>query len=135
EEIHEMTKIDYFFLNKFKNIIDMEHALKANKGDIDYLKFAKRFGFSDRTIAHRFEMTEEEVFKLRQQHQIQPVYKMVDTCAAEFESTTPYFYGTYEEENESIVADKEKIIVLGSGPIRIGQGVEFDYATVHAVWA
>lgn len=135
EEIHEMTKIDYFFLNKFKNIIDMEHALKANKGDIDYLRFAKRFGFSDRTIAHRFEMTEEEVFKLRQQHQIQPVYKMVDTCAAEFESTTPYFYGTYEEENESIVTDKEKIIVLGSGPIRIGQGVEFDYATVHAVWA
>lgn len=135
EEIHEMTKIDYFFLNKFKNIIVMEHALKANKGDIDYLKFAKRFGFSDRTIAHRFEMTEEEVFKLRQQHQIQPVYKMVDTCAAEFESTTPYFYGTYEEENESIVTDKEKIIVLGSGPIRIGQGVEFDYATVHAVWA
>ncbi|PTG80966.1 carbamoyl-phosphate synthase large subunit [Staphylococcus chromogenes] len=135
EEIHEMTKIDYFFLNKIKNIIDMEHALKANKGDIDYLKFAKRFGFSDRTIAHRFEMTEEEVFKLRQQHQIQPVYKMVDTCAAEFESTTPYFYGTYEEENESIVTDKEKIIVLGSGPIRIGQGVEFDYATVHAVWA
>ncbi|WAG29902.1 carbamoyl-phosphate synthase large subunit [Staphylococcus chromogenes] len=135
EEIHEMTKIDYFFLNKFKNIIDMEHALKANKGDIDYLKFAKRFGFSDRTIAHRFEMTEEEVFKLGQQHQIQPVYKMVDTCAAEFESTTPYFYGTYEEENESIVTDKEKIIVLGSGPIRIGQGVEFDYATVHAVWA
>lgn len=113
----------------------MEHALKANKGDIDYLKFAKRFGFSDRTIAHRFEMTEEEVFKLRQQHQIQPGYKMVDTCAAEFESTTPYFYGTYEEENESIVTDKEKIIVLGSGPIRIGQGVEFDYATVHAVWA
>ncbi|PTH47868.1 carbamoyl-phosphate synthase large subunit [Staphylococcus agnetis] len=135
EEIHEMTKIDYFFLNKFKNIIDMEHALKANKGDIDYLKFAKRFGFSDRVIAHRFEMTEQEVYQLRQQHNIYPVYKMVDTCAAEFESATPYFYGTYAEENESIVSDKEKIIVLGSGPIRIGQGVEFDYATVHAVWA
>ncbi|QDW99015.1 carbamoyl-phosphate synthase large subunit [Staphylococcus agnetis] len=135
EEIHEMTKIDYFFLNKFKNIIDMEHALKANKGDIDYLKFAKRFGFSDRVIAHRFEMTEQEIYQLRQQHNIYPVYKMVDTCAAEFESATPYFYGTYEEENESIVSDKEKIIVLGSGPIRIGQGVEFDYATVHAVWA
>lgn len=135
EELHEMTKIDYFFLNKFKNIIDMEHALKANPGDIDYLKFAKRFGFSDRVIAHRFEMTEAEVYELRQQHNICPVYKMVDTCAAEFESTTPYFYGTYEEENESLVTDKEKIIVLGSGPIRIGQGVEFDYATVHAVWA
>ncbi|ARJ51630.1 carbamoyl-phosphate synthase large subunit [Staphylococcus lutrae] len=135
EELHEMTKIDYFFLNKFKNIIDMEHALKAHPGDIDYLRFAKRFGFSDRVIAHRFEMTEAEVYELRQQHNICPVYKMVDTCAAEFESTTPYFYGTYEEENESIVTDKEKIIVLGSGPIRIGQGVEFDYATVHAVWA
>ncbi|GAB0237069.1 hypothetical protein JPSP12_02110 [Staphylococcus pseudintermedius] len=80
-------------------------------------------------------MTEAEVYKLRQQHNICPVYKMVDTCAAEFESTTPYFYGTYEEENESLVTEKEKIIVLGSGPIRIGQGVEFDYATVHAVWA
>lgn len=135
EELHEMTKIDYFFLNKFKNIIDMEHALKANPGDIDYLRFAKRFGFSDRVIAHRFEMTEAEVYELRQQHNICPVYKMVDTCAAEFESTTPYFYGTYEEENESLVTDKEKIIVIGSGPIRIGQGVEFDYATVHAVWA
>ncbi|MDF0070231.1 carbamoyl-phosphate synthase large subunit [Staphylococcus pseudintermedius] len=135
EELHEMTKIDYFFLNKFKNIIDMEHALKADPGDIDYLRFAKRFGFSDRVIAHRFEMTEAEVYKLRQQHNICPVYKMVDTCAAEFESTTPYFYGTYEEENESLVTEKEKIIVLGSGPIRIGQGVEFDYATVHAVWA
>lgn len=135
EEIHDMTKIDFFFLNKFKNIIEMEHALKANKGDIDYLKFAKRFGFSDRVIAHRFETTEENVYRSRQQHNIFPVYKMVDTCAAEFESATPYFYGTYEEENESIVSKKEKIIVLGSGPIRIGQGVEFDYATVHAVWA
>ncbi|EPD52527.1 carbamoyl-phosphate synthase large chain [Staphylococcus sp. HGB0015] len=135
EELHEMTRIDYFFLNKFKNIIDMEHALKENKGDIDYLRFAKRFGFSDRVIAHRFEMTEEAVYQLRQKHHINPVYKMVDTCAAEFESATPYYYGTYEEENESIVTEKEKIIVLGSGPIRIGQGVEFDYATVHAVWA
>ncbi|WP_340299326.1 carbamoyl-phosphate synthase large subunit [Staphylococcus coagulans] len=135
EELHEMTRIDYFFLNKFKNIIDMEHALKENKGDIDYLRFAKRFGFSDRVIAHRFEMTEEAVYQLRQEHHINPVYKMVDTCAAEFESATPYYYGTYEEENESIVTKKEKIIVLGSGPIRIGQGVEFDYATVHAVWA
>ncbi|MBF7023999.1 carbamoyl-phosphate synthase large subunit [Staphylococcus kloosii] len=135
EEIHELTKIDYFFLNKFQHIIDIEHDLKANKGDIDYLKFAKNYGFSDRVIAHRFDMTEEEVYALRQENGIQPVYKMVDTCAAEFESTTPYYYGTYEHENESIVTDKEKILVLGSGPIRIGQGVEFDYATVHAVWA
>ena len=101
---------------------------------MDYLKYAKDYGFSDRVIAHRFGMTESEVYQLRQDNNIKPVYKMVDTCA-EFESTTPYYYGTYETENESIVTDKEKILVLGSGPIRIGQGVEFDYATVHAVWA
>ncbi|MCD0800670.1 carbamoyl-phosphate synthase large subunit, partial [Staphylococcus aureus] len=88
-----------------------------------------------KTIAHRFNMAEEEVYQLRMENDIKPVYKMVDTCAAEFESSTPYYYGTYETENESIVTDKEKILVLGSGPIRIGQGVEFDYATVHAVWA
>ena len=130
-----MTKIDYFFLNKFLNIIHIEHELKAHPGDLEYLKYAKDYGFSDKVIAHRFDMTEEEVYQLRQDNDIKPVYKMVDTCAAEFESSTPYYYGTYETENESIVTDKEKILVLGSGPIRIGQGVEFDYATVHAVWA
>ena len=135
QEIHEMTKIDYFFLNKFLNIIHIEHELKAHPGDLEYLKYAKDYGFSDKVIAHRFDMTEEEVYQLRQDNDIKPVYKMVDTCAAEFESSTPYYYGTYETENESIVTDKEKILVLGSGPIRIGQGVEFDYATVHAVWA
>lgn len=135
EEIHDMTQIDYFFLNKFQHIIDIEHDLKAHKGDINYLKFAKNYGFSDRVIAHRFEMTEQEVYELRKAHGITPVYKMVDTCAAEFESATPYYYGTYEQENESAVTEKDKILVLGSGPIRIGQGVEFDYATVHAVWA
>lgn len=135
EEIHELTKIDYFFLNKFLHIIQIEHGLKAHKGDVDYLACAKRYGFSDRVIAHRFDMTEPEVYELRKQYSITPVYKMVDTCAAEFESATPYYYGTYETENESIITDKEKILVLGSGPIRIGQGVEFDYATVHAVWA
>ncbi|MCD8906726.1 carbamoyl-phosphate synthase large subunit [Staphylococcus arlettae] len=135
EEIHDMTQIDYFFLNKFQHIINIEHDLKAHKGDINYLKFAKNYGFSDRVISHRFEMTEQEVYELRKAHGITPVYKMVDTCAAEFESATPYYYGTYEQENESAVTEKDKILVLGSGPIRIGQGVEFDYATVHAVWA
>ncbi|CYB41742.1 TPA: carbamoyl-phosphate synthase large subunit [Staphylococcus aureus] len=134
EEIHNMTQIDYFFLHKFQNIIDIEHQLKEHQGDLEYLKYAKDYGFSDKTIAHRFNMT-EEVYQLRMENDIKPVYKMVDTCAAEFESSTPYYYGTYETENESIVTDKEKILVLGSGPIRIGQGVEFDYATVHAVWA
>ncbi|PNZ11931.1 carbamoyl-phosphate synthase large subunit [Staphylococcus simiae] len=135
DEIHDMTQIDYFFLHKFQNIINIEHELKAHQGDLEYLKYAKDYGFSDKTIAHRFDMTEEDVYQLRMANDIKPVYKMVDTCAAEFESTTPYYYGTYESENESIVTDKEKILVLGSGPIRIGQGVEFDYATVHAVWA
>lgn len=135
EEIHEMTKIDYFFLNKFQHIIDIERELKAHKGDIEYLKYAKDYGFSDKVIAHRFGMEEADVYRLRHENDIKPVYKMVDTCAAEFESATPYYYGTYERDNESIVTDKEKVIVLGSGPIRIGQGVEFDYATVHAVWA
>lgn len=135
EEIHEMTKIDYFFLNKFQHIIDIERELKAHKGDIEYLKYAKDYGFSDKVIAHRFGMKEEDVYQLRHDNDIKPVYKMVDTCAAEFESATPYYYGTYERDNESVVSDKQKVIVLGSGPIRIGQGVEFDYATVHAVWA
>ena len=135
EEIHEMTKIDYFFLNKFQHIIDIEHELKEHKGDIEYLKYAKDYGFSDKVIAHRFDMTEDEVTELRKANDIKPVYEMVDTCAAEFESSTPYYYGTYERDNESVVTEKEKVIVLGSGPIRIGQGVEFDYATVHAVWA
>ncbi|UBH09467.1 carbamoyl-phosphate synthase large subunit [Macrococcus armenti] len=135
EEIHDMTKIDYFFLNKFKHIIDIEHDLKENAGDIDRLIWAKKYGFSDRVIAHRWNMTEKEIYDLRHENNILPVYKMVDTCASEFESNTPYFYGTYETENESIRSDKKKVVVLGSGPIRIGQGVEFDYATVHAVWA
>ena len=135
EEIHKMTKIDYFFLNKFQNIINIEHELKEHQGDLEYLKYAKDYGFSDKVIAHRWDMNEDDVYQLRVKNDIKPVYKMVDTCAAEFESTTPYYYGTYESENESVVTDKEKILVLGSGPIRIGQGVEFDYATVHAVWA
>jgi len=135
EEIHEYTKIDLFFLNKMKNIIDLEHLLKDNKGNIELLRKVKTFGFSDRVIAHRWEMTEAEITELRHKHNIRPVYKMVDTCAAEFDSNTPYFYSTYEFENESTRSDKEKIVVLGSGPIRIGQGIEFDYATVHAIMA
>ncbi|SOC37968.1 carbamoyl-phosphate synthase large subunit [Salinicoccus kekensis] len=135
EEIHEWTRIDMYFLNKFKHIIDIERQLKDNKNSIPHLKWAKKFGFSDRVIGHRWEMTGSDIFKIRKEEGIMPVYKIIDTCAGEFESNTPYFYGTYETENESIPSDKEKILVLGSGPIRIGQGIEFDYATVHAVWA
>ena len=135
EEIHDWTMIDMFFLRKFQHIIDIEHELKENIGSIPHLKWAKEYGFSDRVIAHRWNTDKSEVFRMRRENGIMPVYKMVDTCAAEFESATPYFYGTYEFENESVRSDRKKILVLGSGPIRIGQGVEFDYATVHAVWA
>ena len=135
EEIAELTKIDVFFLDKLLHIFEIEEALKAHVGDVDLLKEAKRNGFADRKIAELWNLDTAVVRKLRLENKIIPVYKMVDTCAAEFESATPYFYSTYEWENESIKSDKESVIVLGSGPIRIGQGVEFDYATVHSVKA
>ena len=135
ETIVEWSKIDKFFVWKFKKLIDFEKTIAENKFNKEILLEAKRLGFSDINIAHLWETDHREIFKFRKENGVMPVYKMVDTCAAEFESETPYFYGTYEEENESIPSDKEKIIVLGSGPIRIGQGVEFDYATVHSVWA
>ena len=135
EEIAELTKIDVFFLDKLLHIFEIEEALKAHVGDVDLLKEAKRNGFADRKIAELWNLDTASVRKLRLENKIIPVYKMVDTCAAEFESATPYFYSTYEWENESIKSDKESVIVLGSGPIRIGQGVEFDYATVHSVKA
>ncbi|MBP7499969.1 MAG: carbamoyl-phosphate synthase (glutamine-hydrolyzing) large subunit, partial [Chryseobacterium sp.] len=135
EQIVEWSKIDKFFIWKIKKLIDFEKTIADNKFDKEILLEAKKLGFADLNIAHLWETTQREVFNFRKENGVMPVYKMVDTCAAEFESETPYFYGTYEEENESVVSDKEKIIVLGSGPIRIGQGVEFDYATVHSVWA
>ncbi len=135
EKIVEWSKIDKFFIWKIKKLIDFEKVIAENKFDVETLMKAKKLGFSDLSIAVLWNSTQREIFKFRKNSGIMPVYKMVDTCAAEFESETPYFYGTYEEENESIVSDKEKIIVLGSGPIRIGQGVEFDYSTVHSVWA
>ncbi|WP_144509336.1 carbamoyl-phosphate synthase large subunit [Bacillus sp. FJAT-22090] len=135
EKIHEWSQIDLFFLNKLQNIVKYEEIIQANPFDAEVLYKAKRMGFSDKTIAKYWNVKEMEVYNFKKEHGIIPVYKMVDTCAGEFESETPYFYGTYEEENESIRTDKESVIVLGSGPIRIGQGVEFDYATVHSVWA
>lgn len=131
--IYDATKIDMLFLEKVKNIVAMERKIKENKGDTDTLYAAKKMGFSDEFIGRLWDMSGEEIYNLRCDKNIFPVYKMIDTCASEFESYIPYFYSTYEEENESVVSDKKKIIVLGSGPIRIGQGVEFDYSTVHAV--
>ena len=135
EKIVEWSKIDKFFIWKIKKLIDFEKVIAENKFDKEILLEAKKLGFSDMSIATLWDSTQKEIFEYRKNNGVMPVYKMVDTCAAEFESETPYFYGTYEEENESVPSDKEKIIVLGSGPIRIGQGVEFDYATVHSVWA
>ena len=127
------TAIDMLFIRKFKNIVDEEQNIKVSKNDIDTLRRAKKMGFSDKEIALLWETSELEVYMLRRKAGIVPVYKMIDTCASEFDSYIPYFYSTYEEENESVVSNKKKVIVLGSGPIRIGQGVEFDYSTVHAV--
>ena len=135
EELSKLTKIDLFFLDKLLHIFELEQELASHVGDVDVLKEAKRNGFADRKIASLWNMTADDVRAIRTENKIIPVYKMVDTCAAEFESETPYFYSTYEWENESVKSDKESIIVLGSGPIRIGQGVEFDYATVHSVKA
>lgn len=127
------TKMDSFFIHHIKRIIDLEQEMMVHVKDVETLKVLKKNGFSDSYIAKNWNMSEKEVYDLRKANSIFPVYKMVDTCAGEFTSATPYFYSSYEEENESICSDRKKILVLGSGPIRIGQGVEFDYATVHCV--
>ena len=132
--ICDATAISIFFLSKLKNITQFEEELRQNVGSADHLREAKRLGFSDPSIARIWNTTERWVYDLRMKENILPVYKMIDTCASEFESYVPYFYSTYGgSENESVVTDRKKVIVLGSGPIRIGQGVEFDYSTVHAL--
>ena len=131
--ICNITGIDMFFLDKIKTIVDFERELEAHPNDEERMIQAKKMGFSDSYIAELWNTTEEAVWQRRRAMGLYPVYKMIDTCASEFESYVPYFYSTYEEENESVVTQKPKILVLGSGPIRIGQGVEFDYSTVHAL--
>lgn len=132
-QICNITQIDMFYLDKIKKIVEFEKELEENHDSLELLKEAKAMGFSDAYIAELWNTEEEEVYQKRCEIDLFPVYKMIDTCASEFDSYVPYFYSTYAEENESIVTDRPKIIVLGSGPIRIGQGVEFDYSTVHAV--
>lgn len=136
EDLNRRTKVDLFFLNKLAKIVQMENLLSEqgfeNPG---ILLKAKQLGFSDQEIANLTGSKEGEVRRFRYQQGIRPVYKMVDTCAAEFEAVTPYFYSCYEQENEAIPSGKRKIAVIGSGPIRIGQGIEFDYCSVHSVWA
>ena len=132
--IHENTKIDLFFLHKIRYILSMENKIKDHELK-DVIMEAKTMGFTDSYLAKLKGISLEEVEAIRKELLIRPVYKMVDTCAGEFGSETPYFYATYEEEDESIVTSKKSIVVLGSGPIRIGQGVEFDYATVHCIYS
>ncbi|WP_223894868.1 carbamoyl-phosphate synthase large subunit [Lactobacillus helsingborgensis] len=134
-DLHELTKINFYFLDIVKHIVDLEKTIAANPDDVTVLKNAKRYGFSDHTIANLWHETEDEVRNFRKDNKLVPVYKMVDTCAGEFVSETPYFYSTYDAENESQKTKKKSVLVVGSGPIRIGQGVEFDYATVHCVKA
>jgi len=134
-EIHHLSKIDPFFLEKVRNIISLERMLESKGMEPQLLKEAKIRGFSDWQIARLVNTSENQVREFRKKAGIMPVYKMVDTCAAEFEAGTPYYYSTYEEENETILSDRKKVIVLGSGPIRIGQGIEFDYCSVHSIWA
>lgn len=137
EKIHKITKIDMFFLEKLVKIAELEDELSQSKGSVEkkLLRRAKKAGFSDLQIARLIGMDENGVRGVRMGEKILPTYKMVDTCAAEFEAKTPYYYSSYETECEVRSSDKKKVIILGAGPIRIGQGVEFDYCTVHAVTA
>lgn len=135
-EVAQLSKIDYWFLWKIKNLVEIERTLQECGGTpgVSLLRQAKENGFSDYNIAQLTGCGEGEIRKLRKQSGIIPVYKMVDTCAAEFEAETPYYYSAYDDEDEVDVTDRRKVIVLGSGPIRIGQGIEFDYCSVHSVW-
>lgn len=133
--IHEATMIDAFFLDKIHHIISIEEMIKEDPQSEKALRKAKKNGFSDSYLARIMHTDELSLYRHRREIGLYPVYKMIDTCASEFSAYVPYFYSTYAIKNESIVSDRKKIIVLGSGPIRIGQGVEFDYSTVHAIWA
>jgi len=137
ETIHNITKIDMWFIDKIKILVEMELRLQQEELTVDLLKEAKRIEFPDSVIAHlNGKMTEDEVRQMRYDNGIVAAYKMVDTCAAEFDAMTPYYYSVYGSENEAVeTKDRKKVLVLGSGPIRIGQGVEFDYCSVHATWA
>jgi carbamoyl-phosphate synthase large subunit len=136
EKIHEITKIDLWFIDKIQILVEMEQRLKTEELTVDLLKEAKRIEFPDHVIADLTGKTTKEVHDMRYANGIVAAYKMVDTCAAEFEAETPYYYSVYGSENEAVqTKDRKKVLVLGSGPIRIGQGVEFDYCSVHATWA
>ncbi len=136
DAIHEITMIDHWFIDKLAVLVEMEQALKKGPLTVELLKEAKRIEFPDQVIARLTNKTEEEIKKLRYENDITAAFKMVDTCAAEFEASTPYYYSCFGSECEAVKTEhKKKVLVLGSGPIRIGQGIEFDYCSVHATWA
>ena len=135
KKISEMTNIHLWFLDRFADYVDVERRLKREVFGKDVLLDAKQMGYSDEQIAAAIGQEAEMVRQMRKKHGVLPVYKMVDTCAAEFEAKTPYYYSTYESENESVPSEKRKVLIIGSGPIRIGQGIEFDYCCCHAAFA
>ena len=135
EKLYQLTKIDPWFLHQIKEIVEAEEELKNSHPSAELLKAAKQMGFADRALASFWKMTESEIRKWREKENIIPVYKLVDTCAAEFEAYTPYYYSTYETETETRPSTKKKIAIIGGGPNRIGQGIEFDYCCVHASFA
>lgn len=138
DKICQITGMDLFFVNKIKKIVDMEEELKTMTIDNiteDVLRFYKEKGFSDKAISKFLKCSPPDVYNLRKKYNIFPVYKMVDTCAGEFEAVTPYYYSTYDRDDESVISNNKKVMVIGSGPIRIGQGIEFDYCSVHSILA
>ncbi|MBN2298345.1 MAG: carbamoyl-phosphate synthase large subunit [Deltaproteobacteria bacterium] len=135
QDVHSMTKIDPWFLHQIRDIVDFEDLLSRSEPDTENLEQAKRLGISDRQLARLWRLDERKIRSLRHHKGILPVYKLVDTCAAEFEAYTPYYYSTYETQTETRVSDKPSVLIIGGGPNRIGQGIEFDYCCVHASFA
>jgi len=136
EQIHEATTIDKFFVSKINNLVMLEEDLKTKNLSVELLKRAKQYGYTDNVISRFTKVPVEEIKKLRKDNKIEACFKMVDTCAAEFDAETPYYYSSYNDENEALSKEnKKKVLILGSGPIRIGQGIEFDYCSVHCTWS
>ena len=136
EQIHEATTIDTFFISKINNLVMLEEDLKTKNLSVELLKRAKQYGYTDNVISRFTKVSVEEIKKLRKDNKIEACFKMVDTCAAEFDAETPYYYSSYNDENEALSKEnKKKVLILGSGPIRIGQGIEFDYCSVHCTWS
>ncbi len=135
DEIHDITTVDKFFIGIVSKIVEVEKELQTEELTADLIRRAKKYGFTDKVISELSKQNIREIKAIRLGNRITANFKMVDTCSAEFEAQTPYYYSSYDDENETKTSDKKKVLVLGSGPIRIGQGIEFDYCSVHGVWS